>query len=62
MNTKQLGTLQKEYIAFLTKYPGWTSYSPFDFSEKRAVDRLIERGLVERNDFGQIRLVKEHNQ
>lgn len=46
-NIKKLGWRQKCYVGFLTKYPGWHSYTRWDREERDTVERLAKRGIVE---------------
>lgn len=55
-NTKRLGKLQKEMLAFGIKYPFWHAFS-FDPTMKRVRNSLIDRGLIEVNQFNQFKVI-----
>lgn len=42
-------------LKFFMRYPGWQTVSGTDTAARRAISRLCNMGLCERNDFGQIR-------
>ena len=51
-----MGKHMKRLLLFCIKYPGWQSIAKNDPPMRRAVDRLVAIGAIERNEFGQVRL------
>ncbi len=57
-DTRKLGKHQIRVMAFLTKYPGWHTYTKED-TTRLTIARLHHRGMIEINGCRQMRLSKE---
>jgi hypothetical protein len=57
-NSKKMGKLQKKMLEFLKKYPNtWHGYND-DFETRRIIKSMLERGLIETNEFNQFKLAE----
>jgi len=55
-NIKRLGGYQKNMLDFVTRCPGWHGINKDSLTQKVAKS-LAKRGLIELNDYGQIRKI-----
>ena len=53
----RLGKLQRKALEFAQKTSGWQSFST-DSVTKRVIKSLVDRGLLEVNEFNQFRMIK----
>ena len=54
MNLKGLGKYQKDMLNFVKNNPGWHGINKDSFTQ-RVAKSLVLRGLIELNQYGQIR-------
>lgn len=56
-NTKKLGKYQRDLLRFAIRCTGWHGINK-DYITQRTAKSLVKRGLIELNEYGQIRLNK----
>ena len=51
-----MGRNVQTILLFCIHYPGWHSISKHDRPAQQAVSNLVNKGLLERNEYGQVRI------
>jgi len=60
MNPKGLGKYQKNMLNFAKNNPGWHGINKDSFTQ-RVAKGLVLRGLIELNEYGQIRRIENEH-